>query len=111
MTAGGFFIFLNGQENETKESYPPAMHHGLPLQGFALLTIGGVCGTRCAQTATDPTSADGCDARPVTKGQMDSPLAQSMDLGWIWLDLGSPIKGQARPTHQQNIETGSSVNI
>jgi hypothetical protein len=44
----------------------------------ALLTIGGVCGARCAQTATDPISADGCDARPVTKGQMDSPLAQSV---------------------------------
>jgi hypothetical protein len=72
MTIGGFFIFLNGQENETKESRPL---HGLLL---ALLTIGGVCGTRCAQTATDPTSADGCDARPVTKGQMDSPLAQSI---------------------------------
>jgi hypothetical protein len=62
MAVCGIFIFLNGQENETKESarVTGCVH--------ALLTIRGVCGTRCAQTATDPTSADGCDARPVTKG-------------------------------------------
>ena len=41
--------------------------HGLTP---ALLSIGGVCGTRCAVTATDPASADGCDARPVTKGSV-----------------------------------------
>jgi hypothetical protein len=70
-----FFIFLNGQENETKES---ARVTGCSL---ALLTIGGVCGTRCAQTATDPTSADGCDARPVTKGL-------KLGIGTLWWDTG-----------------------
>jgi hypothetical protein len=57
-----YFHFLERPRKRNKRIRP---RHGLLL---ALLTIRGVCGTRCAQTATDPTSADGCDARPVTKG-------------------------------------------
>ena len=67
-----FFHFLERPRKRNIRIRP--RHGSIP----ALLTIGGVCGTRCAQTATDPPSADGCDARPVTKGQMGSPLAQSI---------------------------------
>jgi hypothetical protein len=56
------FIFLCGQENETKEA---ARVTGLPL---ALLVIGAACGTRCAQTATGPTAADNCDAQARDEG-------------------------------------------
>ena len=65
-----FFIFLGGQENETKEA---ARVTGQPL---ALLVIGAACGTRCAQTATDPTDADGCDARARDEGSPSAAAKQ-----------------------------------